>query len=61
MRFSMVETELLLSQMVGKELEKRKKAGKFNGKFASVCHFFGYQGRSSMPSQFDAKLAFTYG
>lgn len=61
MRFTLVETELLLSQMVAEELESRKKEGKFSGKFACVCHFFGYQGRSSMPSQFDSRLAFAYG
>lgn len=61
MRFTLIETELLVSQMVQQELEARKKAGTFNGKFSAVCHFFGYQGRSSMPSRFDAALAFAYG
>lgn len=61
MRFTLIETELLLSQMVQQELERRKKQGNFNGKFSAVCHFFGYQGRSAMPSRFDAQLAFAYG
>lgn len=61
MRFTLIETELLLSQMVQQELERRKKKGLYHGKFMAVCHFFGYQGRSAMPSRFDAQLAFAFG
>ncbi|KAH0474251.1 MAG: uncharacterized protein KVP18_004812 [Porospora cf. gigantea A] len=61
MRFTRIETEVLLSQMVRKELERRAKRGEFNGKFAAVNHFFGYQGRSSLPSNFDCNLAYAYG
>ncbi|CBZ51912.1 Phosphofructokinase, related [Neospora caninum Liverpool] len=60
-RFERLETEELLAQMVKEELEYRKSVGRYCGKFQAVTHFFGYQGRSSMPSQFDANLAFAYG
>jgi len=56
-----VETEVLLSEMVGHELKARKERGEYNGTFQTVKHFFGYQGRSSMPSQFDANLSYAYG
>ena len=56
MHLSQIETERLLSFLVGKELENRKVKG-----FAAITHFFGYQGRSSFPSLFDCHLANTYG
>ena len=31
------------------------------GKFSPVCHFFGYQGRCTIPSRLDQNLATTYG
>lgn len=60
-KISMIETEKLLAYLVDKELEKRKKAGKYKGKFTPVTHYFGYQGRCSYPSLFDCTLASTYG
>lgn len=61
LRDSSLETELLLSQMVKSELAKRKRSGLYQGNFQSVGHYFGYQGRSAMPSNFDCKLAFAHG
>lgn len=58
---SLIETERLLADEVGKELTKRKRQGTYKGGYAPVCHFFGYQGRSSIPSVFDCSLAATYG
>lgn len=60
-RFERLETEELLAQMVKEELEYRASIGRYCGKFQAVTHFFGYQGRSSMPSTFDANLAYAYG
>ncbi|CDJ35181.1 Pyrophosphate--fructose 6-phosphate 1-phosphotransferase subunit beta, related [Eimeria mitis] len=60
-RFERLETEELLAQMVKEELEYRASIGRYSGKFQAVTHFFGYQGRSSMPSTFDANLAYAYG
>eukprot|EP01017_Pseudomicrothorax_dubius_P042458 TRINITY_DN6933_c0_g1_i4.p1 TRINITY_DN6933_c0_g1~~TRINITY_DN6933_c0_g1_i4.p1 ORF type:complete len:461 (+),score=153.97 TRINITY_DN6933_c0_g1_i4:42-1385(+) len=58
---SKIETERLLAQLVGEELAKRKKSGEFKSSFAPITHFFGYQGRCSFPSTFDAELASAYG
>ncbi|KAH7648855.1 pyrophosphate-dependent phosphofructokinase [Cryptosporidium bovis] len=59
--FSAIETEALLVLMIKKELKKRKQENKYNGNFQPFTHFFGYQGRSAMPSQFDAKLGYALG
>ncbi|OII71579.1 phosphofructokinase family protein [Cryptosporidium andersoni] len=59
--FSAIETEALLVLMIKKELRKRKQEGKYNGNFQPFTHFFGYQGRSAMPSQFDSKLGYALG
>lgn len=50
---SHIESEKLLIRMVETELEERKKAGTFTGKFAGLPHFMGYEGRCAMPSNFD--------
>lgn len=61
MRFEQLETEELILQMVKEELHQRKEKGKYSGTFMGLTHFFGYQGRSSLPSEFDCKLAYAYG
>ena len=59
--FSQLETERLIAYFVDQELKKRKKAKQYNGSFAPVTHFFGYQGRSAHPSSFDCSLGSTCG
>eukprot|EP00919_Chromeraceae_sp_WS-2016_P077957 GHVR01184426.1.p1 GENE.GHVR01184426.1~~GHVR01184426.1.p1 ORF type:complete len:530 (-),score=105.52 GHVR01184426.1:343-1932(-) len=61
MKFTHIETEELLAQMVKQELDKRATHGRYTGKFQAVTHFFGYQGRSSLPSVFDSQLGFAHG
>lgn len=56
-----VEAEKLLAYLVGEELKKRKKEKKYNGSFATVTHYFGYQGRSALPTILDCNLGATYG
>ncbi len=58
---SLIETEKLLSEMVGKKLAAWKKEGKYNGKFSAQHHFFGYEGRCAAPSNFDADYCYSLG
>ena len=58
---SLIETEKLLSQMVGDKLQDWKREGKYNGKFAALHHFFGYEGRCAAPSNFDADYCYALG
>ena len=58
---SLIETEKLLSEMVGKRLDHLKKEGKYVGKFSTQHHFFGYEGRCAAPSNFDADYCYALG
>ena len=58
---SLIETEKLLSTMVSQKIEKWTKEGKYNGKFATQHHFFGYEGRCAAPSNFDADYCYALG
>lgn len=58
---SLIETEKLLSEMVGKKLAEWKEAGKYVGKFSALHHFFGYEGRCATPSNFDADYCYSLG
>ena len=58
---SLIETEKLLSEMVGRKLAQWKKEGKYTGKFSAQHHFFGYEGRCAAPSNFDADYCYSLG
>ena len=58
---SRIETEGLLIMMCEEELAKRKEQGLYKGRFASQAHFFGYEGRACLPSDFDAKYCYGLG
>ncbi len=58
---SRIETEKLLIEMVKANLKKLKEEGKYNGKFSEQAHFFGYEGRCAMPSNFDADYCYSLG
>ncbi len=58
---SLIESEKLLSALVKDELDKRKKAGTYKGKFGALHHFFGYEGRCAFPSNFDADYCYSLG
>ena len=58
---SLIETEKLLSEMVGNRLAEMKAEGKYNGKFSPLHHFFGYEGRCADPTNFDADYCYALG
>ncbi|MBD5201533.1 MAG: diphosphate--fructose-6-phosphate 1-phosphotransferase [Bacteroidales bacterium] len=58
---SLIETESLLSEMVGKRLQEMAEEGEYAGKFATQHHFFGYEGRCADPSNFDADYTYALG
>lgn len=58
---SLIESEKLFSSLVREELEKRRKAGTYKCKFTALHHFFGYEGRSAFPSNFDADYCYSLG
>lgn len=58
---SRIETEKLLITLVSAELKKRAANGTYKGKFNSLNHFFGYEGRCAFPSNFDADYCYSLG
>ncbi|MBQ4647051.1 MAG: diphosphate--fructose-6-phosphate 1-phosphotransferase [Candidatus Gastranaerophilales bacterium] len=58
---SKIETEKLLIEMIARRLEEMKAQGSYTGKFADQAHFFGYEGRCAMPSNFDADYCYSLG
>lgn len=58
---SRIETEVLLSSMVGTKLAQWKAEGKYVGKFATQHHFLGYEGRCGFPSNYDADYCYALG
>ena len=58
---SLIESEKLFSALVKAKLDERKKNGTYKGKFASLHHFFGYEGRCAFPSNFDADYCYSLG
>ena len=58
---SLIETEKLLSTMVAVKIETWKKEGKYQGKFGTQHHFFGYEGRCAAPSNYDADYCYSLG
>lgn len=56
-----IETEKMLIQMVETELEKRRAAGVYKGQFKGQSHFFGYEGRCGLPTNFDASYCYALG
>ena len=58
---SLIETEKLISEMVEAKLDEWAKDGKYNGHFAALHHFMGYEGRCAAPSNFDADYCYALG
>ena len=58
---SLIESEKLFSALVKENLAARKAAGTYNGKFGTLHHFLGYEGRCAFPSNFDADYCYSLG
>ncbi len=58
---SLIESEKLFSGIVSEKLAQRKKAGTYKGKFNTLHHFFGYEGRCAFPSNFDSDYCYSLG
>ncbi|MDR0376854.1 MAG: diphosphate--fructose-6-phosphate 1-phosphotransferase [Spirochaetaceae bacterium] len=58
---SQIETEKLLIIMVKERLAELKTRGEYTGKFSALGHFFGYEGRCAVPSNFDADYCYALG
>ncbi|MDR0370502.1 MAG: diphosphate--fructose-6-phosphate 1-phosphotransferase [Prevotellaceae bacterium] len=58
---SLIETEKMLIEMIAKRLAKLKAEGRYVGKFSAISHFFGYEGRCAIPSNFDADYTYSLG
>ncbi|ESQ38173.1 hypothetical protein EUTSA_v10028543mg [Eutrema salsugineum] len=56
-----IETEKMLIQMVETELEKKKEEGTYKREFMGKSHFFGYEGRCGLPTNFDATYCYALG
>jgi len=57
-RLSQTESERLLITMTKSELKKRPD---YKGKFSAISHFFGYEGRCSLPTNFDCNYCYALG
>lgn len=58
---SLIATEKLLADMTAQKLAEWTEEGRFHGKFSTLTHFFGYEGRCAMPSNFDADYCYCLG
>lgn len=56
-----IETERLLAQSVIMELEKLKRNNQYTGTFTPIFHSYGQEGRSCMPSNFEASYCYALG
>ncbi|KAK9133221.1 hypothetical protein Scep_012749 [Stephania cephalantha] len=56
-----IETEKMLIQMVETELEIRKQEGRYHMHFGGQSHFFGYEGRCGLPTNFDSTYCYALG
>lgn len=58
---SKIETERLLISLVQKELRARQERGEYKGKFSPQPIFYGYEGRTGLPSNFDCQYCYALG
>ena len=60
-QLSRIDTEKYLISQIQIELENRADQGNYKGTFLSCSHFFGYEGQSALPSNFDTEYCYKLG
>jgi len=60
-QLSRIDTEKYLISQIEIELENRADQGIFKGTFSACSHFFGYEGQSALPSNFDTEYCYKLG
>lgn len=58
---SKIDTERLLILLLRDELDVRTQEGTYKGSFLPQAHFFGYEGRCALPSNFDSQYCYALG
>ena len=58
---SRIDTEAMLVEQVEERIDEWTAKGEFPGRFQVQDHFFGYEGRSAAPSNFDADYTYALG
>lgn len=61
LQLSQIQTEKMVMELVGRELNRRKERGEYSGSYKTMTHFFGYQTRCGFPTEFDCSLGSTLG
>ena len=56
-----IDTQRLLIDLVESRLKEMKTAGTYKASFSPQPHYFGYEGRCAVPSNFDADYTYTLG
>ena len=56
-----IDTQRLLIDLVEVRLKEMKAAGAYTATFSPLPHYFGYEGRCAVPSNFDADYCYTLG
>ena len=56
-----ISTEVMIGDLVKKELQRHKEEGSYKGHFDYQTHFLGYQARTSFPSLFDCDYVYALG
>merc|ERR1712032_743680 len=58
---SKIESEKLIAPLVAIELEKLRSKNQYKGSFRPQYHFYGYEGRCGLPSNFDCQYCHAIG
>lgn len=60
-QYAQVNTERILLEMVSTYLRKQRAKGIYKGTFRTQNHYYGYDGRGTIPTKFDCDYAYNLG